>query len=144
MKMTVVEIPEREIRQLPTDKICPDPRQTPTKISKSELRRTAAKMKKCFGAPIRVSPAPACELYMLKADELRFRAALLLGLKFVPCEIYEESVVAHAKVALADPRFLINSIVRLVETSRRNGIEAAFVKQESSGVTTLTVKIKNH
>lgn len=137
-------MPEREIRQLPTDKICPDPRRTFTKISKSELRRTAAKMKKCFGAPIRVAPAPACELYMLKADETRFRAALLLGLKFVPCEIYEESVVARAKVALADPRFLINSMIRLVETSRRNGIEAAYIKQDSGGVTTLTVKIKTH
>lgn len=142
--MTVDEIPEREIRQLPIDKICPDPRLAAIKISKSELRRTAARMKKCFGAPIRVSPAPACELYMLMSDEKRFRAALTLGLKYVPCEIYDESVVSRVKVSLADPRFLINSIQRLVDTSRRAGIEAACVKAESGGVTTLTIKIKTH
>ena len=142
--MTVDEIPEREIRQLPTDKICPDPRRAAEKISKSELRRAAARMKKCFGAPIRVMPAPACELYMLMSDEKRFRAALMLGLKYVPCEIYEESAVSRAKIALSDPRFLINSIYRLVDTSRRAGIEAACVKAESGAITTLTVKIKSH
>lgn len=137
-------MPEREIRQIPVDKICPDPRNTFPKASKSELRRAAAKMKKCFGAPIRVAPAPACELYMLKSDETRFRAALQLGLKFIPCEIYDDNVVSRSKIALVDPRFLVNSIMRLVETSRGSGIEAACVKQESGGITTIVVKIKTH
>lgn len=140
--MNAEEIPEREIRQLPIEKICPDPRRTSEKIPKAELRRTAARMRKCFGAPIRVIPAPACDLYMLMADEKRFRAALTLGLKYVPCEIYEQSAVTRAKIALADPRFLVNSIFRLVETSRRAGIDAACVRGDSDGITTVTVKVK--
>lgn len=143
MKMFVDEIPEREIRQLPVDKICPDPRRVAVKISKSELRRAAAHMRKCFGAPIRVSPAPACELYMLMSDEKRFRAALLLGLKYVPCEIYEESVVSRAKIALSDPRFLINSIFRLVDTSKRAGIDATCERSDNGGTTTVTVTVKH-
>lgn len=127
--------------QIPVDKICPDPRRT-THFSRSEIRRTASRMQKCFGAPLCVAQAPACDIYMLISDERRFRAALLLGLKFVPCEVYDVHIVSSAKAAVGDPRFLINSIDRLIDTSRRVGIDAKYEKHETSDGLCLTVTVR--
>ena len=133
---------ERELKQIPVNMICPDPRKLRVKIPLREIAREAAKIRNCFGAPLPVCEAPACDLYMLLGDEARFRAALFLGLKLVPCEIFDGGAVFGAKTSLGDPRFLFNSIERLVQTSKRAGIDAesvTFDDEASSGVT-VTVK----
>ncbi len=133
---------EREIRQIPVDMICPDPKKLKIKFTKGELRRETEKMKKCFGKPLPVCPAPACDLYMLVSDEIRFRAALTLGLKYVPCEIFDESVVSGAKISLGDPRFLFNSIDRLIQTSKRAGIDAESVSSEDEASASVIITVK--
>ena len=122
---------ERDIRQIETKLICPNPRKRPAKHTRAEIRRAAAKMQKCFGAPLRVCPAPACELYMMLSDDVRLAAALSLGYKRVPCEIFDECVVSGAKISVSDPRYLLNSIESLVKTSVRAGIDAECVCSES-------------
>lgn len=133
---------EREIRQLPVDAICPDPRHPALKISRSDVKRAAARIKKCFGAPLPVCPAPACDLYILTGDELRFRAALLLGYRSVPCEIFDENVVSVAKFGISDPKFLFNSIERLVSTSSRAGLDVKIEKTESETAASATVTVQ--
>ena len=133
---------EREIMQIPVDMICPDPKKLKIRFATGELRRETEKMKKCFGKPLPVSHAPACDLYMLLSDESRFRAALALGLKRVPCEIFDESVVSGAKMSLGDPRFLFNSIDRLVQTSKRAGIAAESVAYDDETTASVVITVK--
>ena len=132
---------EREIMQLPVEKLCPDPRKVRARMTRSELRRAAEKMKKCFGEPLPVCPAPASDQYMLLSDETRFRAALMLGYRCVPCEIYDEHIVSGAKFALSDPRFLFNSIEKLVSTSKRAGMDAEIVREDDYASASVVVTV---
>ena len=83
---------ETEIKQIPTEDILPDPRKPLGKYTWRELAKLALKIKICFGAPLPVAPAPASNMYILLSDDKKLRAALLLGLNSVPCEIIERSV----------------------------------------------------
>jgi|GEM_PF-1650713 len=135
--------PERDIRQIRTDKIFPDPR-IMRKISRTEKARVAARVKKCFGAPLKVAPAPACEQFILLSDVERYRAALMLGYKYVPCEIFDGGM-KREKFAFSDAKILINTVERAVETSRRAGINAEIESGERDGEYRMTVTVhKNH
>ncbi|MBQ0126161.1 MAG: hypothetical protein KBS59_07575 [Clostridiales bacterium] len=132
---------ERDIRQIPVNMICPNPTYQKKKPTRSELRRTCEKIRKCFGEPLKVCAAPAADMYMLTECDERFHAALLLGLKSVPCEIFDSSVLRTEKFAVSDPRFLFNSIERLVQTSSRAGINASCVLEKTDGETVISVKV---
>ena len=133
---------ETEIKQIPTEDILPDPRKPLGKYTWRELAKLALKIKICFGAPLPVAPAPASDMYILLSDDKKLRAALLLGLNSVPCEIIERSVINRHKCSLNDPRFLFNSIDRLVDTSKRAGIDANSEYKCVDGITELVITVK--
>ena len=141
--MNEEESRETEILQIPTDDILPDPRKPLGEYSWRELAKLALKIKVCFGAPLRVLPAPATDMYILLSDDKKLRAAILLGLSSVPCEIIKGDVFSRQKGSLNDPRFLFNSIDRLVDTSRRSGIDAETEYRHADGVTELVITVKN-
>lgn len=132
---------ERDVRQIKTGSIFPDPRLLSKKSTRSERARIAARMKKCFGSPLKVAPAPACDQFILLSDEARFRAALSLGLKYVPCEIFE-SIPKREKFAFSDARILVNSVERAVETSRRAGIDAEIEKSDNNGEIRMSITVR--
>ena len=132
--------PERDILQIKTSEIFPDPKLLIKRATRAEKLRAAKKMKKCFGTPLKVTPAPACSKYILLSDEVRLRAALMLGYKYVPCEIFE-GALKREKFAFSDARILVNSVERAVETSRRAGIDAQFEKTDKDGDISMTVTV---
>lgn len=141
--MNEEESRETEILQIPTEDICPDPRKPLGQYSWRELAKLALKIKICFGAPLPVVPAPATDMYILMSDDKKLRAAILLGLNSVPCEIIKGGVVNRHKGSLNDPRFLFNSIDRLVDTSKLSGIDARSEYRHADGAIQLVITVKD-
>ncbi|MBQ9510382.1 MAG: ParB N-terminal domain-containing protein [Clostridia bacterium] len=151
-----------DIRLIKCDMIRPNPAGRRGKYHDEELSRLAKRfLKRGVGVPCVVEAFKYENetLYLLLSGEKIFRAALIAGIKFLPCVVFSnaDTVVenqrdspdntaftppkAHGRVVIRDARLFYNSIDHAVELMRNSGVDIMTEKQETPSHTVLTIAV---
>ena len=152
-------VPGEDIRLIKCDMIRPDPARPRGKYCDEELSRLAKRfVKRGVGVPCVVESRKygETERFILLSGEKIFRAALIGGIKALPCVVtvpsrdnktnaVEPDVFASpkttGKVIIHDARLFYNSIDHAVELMKRSGVEILTEKQETPSHTVLTIAV---
>lgn len=149
-----------DIRLIKCEMIRPNPAGRRGRYLDEELSRLAKRFLKCgIGIPCVVEEFSykSESYYLLLSGEKIFRAALIAGIKLLPCVIAENSASkeicdtlpntsfappkAAGKFVIRDARLFYNSIDHAVELMKKSGVEIMTEKQETPSHTVLTIAV---
>ena len=146
------------IRLIKCDSIRPDPTRPRGKYRDEDLSRLAKRFIKLgIGVPcvVELYKRGDSERYILLSGEKIFRAALIGGIKALPCVVLIpprknddissnktfSPLKAPGKVVIHDARLFYNSVYHAVELMKRSGVDVLTEKQETRSHTVLTIAV---